>query len=426
MKSNCNYSILIVDDRQSNLYSLRQLITHYFDAEVLEASSGNDALKTLLNYNVDLIILDIQMEGMDGFEVASIIKKREKTKDIPIVFLTAAYIGNEFERLGFEVGAVDYVTKPIDNNQLLNRINVYLKLIEKERNMNKLLEEKVREKTRELREAKELAELANETKSMFLANMSHELRTPLNILLSTTRLLEAYLKDDKVNIDKMSNRVHMLKQNCFRLLRLVNNLIDITKIDAGYFELNNTFCNIIQVVEEITMSIVEYAKNKNINVIFDTDMEEVYIKCDLDAIERIVLNLLSNSIKFTPKGGKIFVKILSDDEYISISIKDTGIGIKKEKLDMVFQRFKQAGELMTRGHEGSGIGLSLVKSLVEMHGGKIWVNSKYGKGSEFIVKLPIGSKEKVKDILKENGKEYGGNDDIVQRIHIEFSDIYSS
>jgi len=192
------YTILIVDDNENNLFSLRTLIEEHINADVKEANSGEKALKILFKERVDLIILDIQMEGMDGFELASIIKKRKKTSSIPIVFLTASYIGDEFQRRGFEIGAVDYLTKPIDEYQLINRINVYLKMIEKERTMNILLEKRVREQTEELRAAKEAAEAANEAKSIFLANISHELRTPINILYSTTQIINSYLNEDKV------------------------------------------------------------------------------------------------------------------------------------------------------------------------------------------------------------------------------------
>ncbi|WP_257196828.1 response regulator [Acetivibrio clariflavus] len=144
MDADMPYRILIVDDNPNNLVTLKLLINEYINAEVIEAHSGERALKILCEQSVDLILLDIQMGKMDGFEVASYIKKNNKTKDIPIVFLTAAYISEEFKKRGFEIGAVDYITKPIDEYQLINRINVYLKLIEKERNLNILLENKIK------------------------------------------------------------------------------------------------------------------------------------------------------------------------------------------------------------------------------------------------------------------------------------------
>jgi signal transduction histidine kinase len=423
VKKDMLYNILIVDDNRNNLISLRALIEEYIDANVIDVDCAELALKELLKQPIDLIILDVQMEGMNGFELASLIKRRKKTENIPIVFLTAMYTNEEFKKRGFKIGAVDYLTKPIDEYQLINRINVYLKMIEKERTMNIILEQKVNEQIKELKKAKEEAEKLNEAKSNFIANMSHELRTPLNILLSTTQLINLYLREDKIlDREKIQNKINLQVQNCYRLLRLVNNLIDITKIDAGFFELRLSRCNIIETVEDITMSVVEYVENKGIILVFDTDVEEKIMQCDLNSIERIMLNLLSNAVKFTPKEGSIFVNVKDLGNFIRICVKDTGIGIPKNKLDMIFQRFKQVDNLLTRQCEGSGIGLSLVKSLVELHNGRILVNSEYGNGSEFIVELPTN--------LESDEEIIGGLNSFIedknamQKINVEFSDIY--
>jgi two-component system sensor histidine kinase/response regulator len=417
------YNILIVDDNHNNLFALKALIEEYIDANVIEADSGEKALQELMRCQVDLIILDVQMDDMNGFELASIIKGRKKTRDIPIVFLTASYVGDEFKRRGFKIGAVDYLTKPIDEYQLINRIYTYLKLIEKERATNISLEEKLKEQIKELTKAKEAAEAANEAKDIFLANISHELRTPLNILLSTTQIMSLYLKNDAVlDREKFQSKINMQRQNCYRLLRLINNLIDITKIDKAHFTLNLRNLNIVQVVEGIALSVVEYAQSKGINLIFDTDVEELYMLCDLDAIERIILNLLSNAIKFTPPEGSIFVNITTNDKIVKISVADTGIGISEDKQSLIFERFKQVDNLLTRKHEGSGIGLSLVKSLVEMHEGKVYVNSKYKKGSEFIVELPIKSANCEK--YTSEPPLYKCSEDMKQKVYMEFSDIY--
>lgn len=417
-----SYTILIVDDNRNNRFSLRSLIEEYIDARVIEAECGQKALQELSRNNVDLIILDVQMEEMDGFDIASLIKKRKKTKDIPIVFLTACYKNEEFRQRGFEIGAVDYLTKPIDEYLLINRLNVYLRIIEKERNLNLELERKVREQTQELRKAKEEAEAVNEAKTMFLANISHELRTPLNIIMSTNQMLKLYLKNDNLNKEDISKKVKLQVQNCYRLLRLVNNLIDITKIDSGHFELFKRKGDIVYIVESIAMSVVEYIEDKGISLIFDTDIEERIICFDPDAIERILLNLLSNAIKFTPSGGTIFVTISNMRSGVQISVRDTGAGIDKDKIGMIFERFKQVDELLTRRHEGSGIGLSLVKSLVQMQGGTITARSERQEGAEFIVELPEGELEDM--IEAPIGSEYDDRQRVIEKINIEFSDIY--
>lgn len=413
------YTILVVDDNTNNLFTARALIKEYIDAKVVLADNSTKALQALLKHSVDLIILDVHMEReMEGFELAQIIKSRKKTEHIPIVFLTASYVNEEYKRKGFEIGAVDYLTKPIDDFLLINRINVYLRLIEKERKMNIFLQEQAKE----LKRAKNAAEAANEAKDMFLANISHELKTPLNILFGATQVIEYFLENDEViNRDKIKLKTKTQIQNCYRLIRLVNNLLDITKIDSGNFTLNISSCNIINIVESIVISVVEYAALKNIEIIFDTDSEEVILNCDLDAIERIMLNLLSNAIKFTPQDGSIFVNICTSNSFIQIRVKDSGIGISKDKQKMIFERFKQVDNLLSRKNEGSGIGLNLIKSLIEMHQGTIQVNSEELLGSEFIVEMPINKTSNVQN-TQNCSKNILSN--VISKIDVEFSDIY--
>jgi len=273
-------------------------------------------------------------------------------------------------------------------------------------------------------------ELLNETilsenlKTEFFSNLSHELRTPLNVILSALQLFDTFTSDSDV-IDKerkFKKYSNIMKQNCYRQLRLVNNMIDITKLDAGFFELNLQNCNIVNVVESVTLSVSEYIRAKSIELIFDTDIEECIISCDPEKIERVILNLLSNSIKFTKPGGSMTVNIYDKGENIIISIKDTGIGIPNDKLDIIFDRFRQVDRSLARKQEGSGIGLSIVKSLVELHGGKISVLSEYGKGTEFIIAFPVIVMPKENSIC---GVLEAESQERIETIHIEFSDIYS-
>ncbi|MDP4088614.1 MAG: ATP-binding protein [Bacillota bacterium] len=261
-------------------------------------------------------------------------------------------------------------------------------------------------------------------RSEFLTNVSHEFKTPLNVIFGAIQLIELFLKNDpEDNLGRnIKKHVSVMRQNCYRLLRLVNNLIDLTKIRSAAFKLHLKNHNIISLVEDITLSVAEYTEGMGIFVGFDTDTEEKIMACDPDQIERIILNLLSNSIKFTKPGGEIWVVIKDLGNRLSISVKDTGEGIPKDQLEIIFERFRQVDRSLTRNHEGSGIGLSLVKSLVEMHKGTIRVESEYGKGSEFIIELPVIQLPETKVALAEDTLT-GQNK--VERIHIEFSDIYS-
>lgn len=259
-------------------------------------------------------------------------------------------------------------------------------------------------------------------KTTFFANISHELKTPLNIIFSTTQLFNLYIEDEKnFDIKKFNKNLHAIKQNCYRLMRLINNLIDVTKIDSGFTELRLKNENIVAIIEDITQSSVQYIESKCRTLIFDTDVEEKTMAIDSQIMEKIILNLISNAVKFTKPGDTIEVTIYDKGDNILISVKDTGKGIPKDKQEEIFKRFKQVEPLLNRSHEGSGIGLSLVKSLVEMHDGKISVLSKYGKGAEFIIELPctIIPEENDKKIIDNNTQQIN-----VEKIEIEFSDIY--
>jgi PAS domain S-box-containing protein len=264
-----------------------------------------------------------------------------------------------------------------------------------------------------LNETRELNKLITE----FFSNISHELKTPLNIIFSAVQLLSVQNLNNFG--DNKNKYLKIMKQNCYRLMRLINNLLDLTRTDSGFLVPHMKNYNIIELVEDITMSVAEFAESKGISLIFDTDCEEKITAVDPDKLERIILNLLSNALKFTNSGGEIFVNIADKVDFITISVKDSGIGIPEDKLQFIFERFRQVDRSFTRNHEGSGIGLSLVKSFVEMHNGNIEVNSEIGQGSEFVITLPIVLCNE--DSLDEKYIDT----DIIERINLEFSDIYS-
>lgn len=261
-----------------------------------------------------------------------------------------------------------------------------------------------------LNEARENEKLKTE----FFANLSHELKTPINVIYSALQVMDLNNGEKE---SKKYNRV--IRQNCYRLLRLVNNLIDSTRIDAGFLKLHMAHENIVPVVEDVVQSISSYVESKGISLIFDTDVEEKYMDFDPDAMERIVLNLLSNAVKFSQENGTITVNIVDKGSKVAVCVKDDGIGIPESQQALVFERFKQVDKSFSRNKEGSGIGLSLVKSLVELHKGSITLKSEEGEGSEFIVELPVMENFKNCAVT-----EQAPQSSMIQKISIEFSDIY--
>ncbi|OPX42102.1 sensor histidine kinase YycG [Ruminiclostridium hungatei] len=332
----------------------------------------------------------------------------ELCRDIKFESRLKAQSGNEID---IEVTSAKLLYKG-----KLSYINIF-KDISSRKQINKL-ENHIKDNERKLIETKEYNKMLTE----FFSNISHELKTPLNVILGAIQILslKGNMQMSLENEDKFNKYLRVMKQNCYRLLRLVNNLIDLSKFDSGYLKLNLCNLNIVSVVEEIILSVAHYVENRGLSIVFDTDIEEKIVAVDADKIERIMLNLLSNSIKFTDTGGSISVNISDREDAVVISVRDTGIGIPKDKLNSIFDRFGQVDKSLTRNKEGSGIGLSLVKTLVELHGGHIGISSVEGEGSEVVFELPVLT---VENEMPAVGSVAGKSK--VENIKIEFSDIYS-
>lgn len=253
----------------------------------------------------------------------------------------------------------------------------------------------------------------------FLINISHDLRSPVNSILSVLQCLKYLNTDNSKEVKEKTNEYRkIIKRNSLKIIKLIDNLIDTTKLEGDNYHLNKTNLDIVNVVESIVDSIEVYANEKKINIIFDTNVEEFMINADLEAVDRIVMNLLSNAIKFSPVDEVIEVTVNAEENNVKISVKDNGIGIAEEEQKKIFNRFEQATNSKRVEGKGSGIGLDLVSYLVKSHGGKIQLNSKLNEGSEFIVTLPVGklSEDKENHELMNRNK--------VEQLEIEFSDIY--
>ena len=259
------------------------------------------------------------------------------------------------------------------------------------------------------------AEEASKIKTHFISNISHELKTPINVIMSAIQLIN-YNTKESPSYSKNKNTLAIIDDNCKRLLRLINNLIDVQKHELDDTKLNLSAVNVVNLIEMLVASVVPYAESKNLNLIFDTNKEDVILKVDSDKLERIMLNLLSNAIKFSKPNGEIKVT-LNFEDCLYISVADNGIGIAKENLNKIFDKFTQLDTSFSRKNEGSGIGLSIVKSFVLLHNGKISVKSELNKGTSFLIELPLTETSNVET-------EDASYDNLSENVKIELSDIY--
>lgn len=256
----------------------------------------------------------------------------------------------------------------------------------------------------------------------FFINISHDLKAPLNIIYSSEQLLEKQITEKNMDYKKAEKYITSIRLNSIRLTRLLNNVLDISKIDAAKFSLTCRNLDIVTAIESITDSLVDFMNSKDIILSFDTEFEEMILSLDEEKLERIILNLLSNALKFTPAGGKISIHLYDDDNFVFVSVKDTGIGIDEESQKNIFDRYVQGSLCPTNNMSSSGIGLSLVKSLMVLHGGDITLESQPGAGSNFILKF---IKTNISETLTEDistGSIYP-NSTSSSATHLEFAGL---
>ena len=255
----------------------------------------------------------------------------------------------------------------------------------------------------------------NEKKENFTLNITHDMRSHLNVIISALQFIE----HNDWNIRDEKRYMNIIKRNSYKILKLINNLIDTSRLENNYYKLEKRNMDIVSMIEGTVECIERYSLEKNIQLIFDTNKEECIVSADPEAIDRIVMNLLSNAIKFSPMDSEIFVYLNIDSENINISVKDKGKGISKEEQDKIFNRFYQCSNRSAKEYIGSGIGLDLTNYLVKAHGGNISINSRENEGAEFIVTIPRILEEHIEGIDNSISSK-------IQMLEIEFSDIYLS
>ena len=386
--ANEKFNILIVDDRKENLLTLESIIESP-ELDIIQALSGNEALAVMLEYNISLVLMDVQMPGMDGFETAELMRGSERTKNIPIIFITATYRQPKQIFRGYESGAVDYLYKPLDRKILQSKIRAYIEFF-KQKHELEVTTRQLKKTLEEVDLAKRAAEEATIAKSSFLASMSHEIRTPLNGIIGMTDLI---LMDSELP-EHYYEHLTDIKQSSESLLEIINEILDVSKIEADKLELEHIDFSLRDVLGKVVRLLSVKTFQKSLEFICHCPPDTIdNLVGDPTRLRQIMINLLGNSVKFTETGRiTISVKQLEKTDKIArieISICDTGIGIEADKIPKLFRSFSQADKSTTRTHGGTGLGLSISKKLVEMMGGTIHVESNPGDGSCFTFILPI-------------------------------------
>lgn len=420
--------VLVVEDNKKDRLLLSKIVlTNGFD--VSEAGNGYEALEKVETEPPDIIISDIMLPEMDGFMLIRKIKGKETTKNIPFIFYTKTFVSDEDQELGFSLGAARFLKKPLKPGELLCEIDSVLKehkpgklksagheitdkeylkkysaqlslklesrirMLEQEIEKRKKTEADLRKSGKLLILAKDEALRASSVKSDFLMKMSHELRTPLNSVLGFSQVLK--MKQHGELNEKQDQYVDNIFHSATRLLGMINDMLDLVKVESGEkLPLSIQSFPASQAIDEALIFINNRAAQKKITIQKEIDPGLGNIEVDKLRFKQIFINLIDNAVKFSkPDGGTVIIEAGKNGDMAQFSISDTGIGIKEGDMNKLFDLFYQADSGISRKYGGAGAGLAVTKQLVEEHGGRIWVESKYGQGSTFSFTLPLKHKK---------------------------------
>ena len=395
------YKVLVVDDVEKNLQIIGNLLKDR-GISISFALNGKEALAATRKKKVDLILLDIAMPIMDGYEVCQELKNHEETKNIPVIFLTAR---NEVQDIvkGFAYGAVDYITKPFNKEELISRVYTHLELKKSQeiiKNQNKKLEAlnmKLMEHTHIVEQLNsqlqqknsELTEI-NVTKDKFFSIISHDLKSPLSSIISYTELLMSHMH--KEHDDDTLNYSKVLHDSTNNALKLLENLLEWSQTQTGKINFEPRKVNIINLIEDNILILKDTAEQKSIKITF-VSAENQFVFVDIDMINTVLRNIISNAIKYSRKESEIKIEtrkiVEKGDEFIEVSIADSGIGMSETTFNSLFKIENNISHKGTEGELGTGLGLILSKDFVEQNGGRIWAESKKDIGSTFYFTISI-------------------------------------
>ncbi|MBN1886518.1 MAG: hybrid sensor histidine kinase/response regulator [Thermoflexales bacterium] len=402
------YTILIVDDNPTNLAVLSDsLRAHGF--KIVVARDGEKGFERAVYKQPDLILLDVMMPGVDGFETCARLKAEAQTRDIPVIFMTAL-ANTESKVEGFGAGAVDYITKPFQQEEVLARLTTHLRIRDLTRQLqlfNEQLERTVCERTEELRKAYEALDRVDKTKSDFIDVAAHELRTPLSVVMGFTQVLGGQLEGSRPEI---KSTLDSILGGAVRLHEIVNAMLDVARIDAEAITLCKEMVRFSDVFHLVVGTLQAAMQERHISLATAGLDELPAIEADPGLLQKAFYNLVVNAIKYTPDGGALRVSgqlVRDEGDWVQVAVSDSGIGIDPAHHGQIFEKFYQTGQVAFHSSGktkfkggGPGLGLTIARGIVRAHGGKIWVESpgcdeQNCPGSTFYVRLPFEPEVKL-------------------------------
>lgn len=392
---NDKLELIIVDDSKVAVNTIAKMIDPLDNYKYFKAYSGMECLRLLGNHRIDIILMDVFMEGFDGFETAKVIRANPKYSDIPIIFMTAYDPDNEMKSKALKLGGIDYIAKPFTENQIQNYLNLYDRFIRRERKINNDLNIlNIQLNSEIVQKEKALKDLQNalDVRHKMFAIISHDLKNPI---FGFKALIDEYIKSfDSLDMNDIREVFEILQQSSNNLADMLNDLLTWANFQRGSISYNPEDCDLHTIAQQIIDQMNLQAQNKLI-ILRNDIPHETYVFADPNLISLVFRNLVNNSIKFTPSNG--YVTLFCSEDYVNsvikVSVSDTGVGIPEEKINELFVLNKTNSTLGTNQEKGTGLGLVLVKEAVELNRGALSVESKLGKGTTFSFTLPLVSKE---------------------------------